>query len=55
MSDYIFALPNQNSDLAGHMYFQKKKKKLFAALQWLEHSIGIMEVIGSIPNWKEDF
>ena len=26
MSDHIFVLPDKNSDLAGHMSFQKKKK-----------------------------
>ena len=28
MSDYIFVLSNQNSDLAGHLSFQKKKNYL---------------------------
>ena len=37
MADHIFVLSNQNSDLAGHMFFQNKNKKLFAGLS---HMLG---------------
>ena len=38
MSDYIFVLSDQNTDLAGHMSLQKKKK-LFSARWYLSTSV----------------
>ena len=53
MSDHIIVLPDQNSDLPGHMSFQKKKK--IAALYlsdaiyvWI--GIAIMEILWTMKE-----
>ena len=46
MSDHIIVLPDQNSDLPGHMSFQKKKK--IAALYLSDAIFSLMQFMSGL-------